>query len=118
MEKQDVDAAQLRVTLKQILHIASFLVIFGLTVAGFIVGATTWKNDIENRLDKIQLHQQYEDEKLLWIMENMQRRPGSSDYIPQKDPAPPKIDLNALPDIGNALPTAHDAGLPQSYQPR
>lgn len=69
-----MDAARLNISVKHVFQIAAFLVTLGVGMAGGVYGAVTWKAGIENHLTNIDNRLQQQDEKLLWIMENMQRR--------------------------------------------
>lgn len=110
----DVDAAQLKVTVKQILQITAFLIMAGLAISSGIWSAVTWKASVDNRVDELQKEQlnstqefnkemQMEDEKLLWIMENMQRRKDAEPFRPESRIDPMKLPKpqshNRLPDF-------------------
>ena len=90
--------------MKQIMQIAAFLMVMGLSVASGIIGAVSWKDTISKRLDKIEENQHDERMQILWIMENMQRKPGSTDYLPQNyKEENPRINWNAVPDIADCV---------------
>lgn len=100
----DMEAGNLRITMRELSRGIVLLVGVGLTIAGGVWTAATWKTSLEEHLNRIDDHLHNEDEqiieqnhKLQWLIDN---HPSAKDAPTKGRP----MSRNMQPDLTALLP--------------